>query len=222
MSERPDEGEVAHWRDLLASRSPYVIGCDEVGMGCWAGPMFVAATLYRSDWSDPRVKDSKRYSGQHAHQQRTAVLRDVIRPTALHIETACMSAPKLDEVGIGEAWMILMRRAILGCLQVSPNATVVVDGDNIRGLPGSSGQVVSLVGADNIVASVSAASVVAKVTRDTLMRRVGPLYPQYGFERNVGYGSAFHEKAIETYGICPLHRRSYAPIRRFIKSGRVR
>ena len=214
-----DEGEVAHWRHLLASKSEYVIGCAEVGMGAWAGPVYVAATIFKSTWGDPRVKDSKRYSGVNAHEKRHNVLRDVIRPNAAHMAIACMSAEKVDKNGIDDTWMILMRSVILECLSVVPDAFVVVDGSSVRGLPGL---VMALPKADNIVPAVSAASVYAKVIRDALMKRADVVYPQYGFESNVGYGTLVHETAINNTGLCPLHRRSYGPIKNYLSHGRTR
>jgi len=214
---KPDEGEVAHWRHLLATKSRYVIGADEVGMGALAGPIFVSAVLVDSRWWHEEVKDSKRYNKTTkltAHQKRVHVLNTAIKPAAIHMATACMSSQKLDKIGIDEAWMLLMRRVILECLQYFPDATVIVDGSSSRGLPG---RVTALPKADNIVAAVSAASVRAKTARDALMQRAGDVYPAYGFETNAGYGSDEHMSAIREFGLCPLHRRSYAPIRDYLR-----
>lgn len=223
MSKKPDEGEVAHVRHLLASKSKYTIGVDEVGMGAWAGPVFVSAVLIESTWANPLVRDSKAYKdskkGLTAHDKRQNVINTEILPAARHIAVAGMSSAKLDKVGIDHAWVILTRRVILECLLLVPDAVVVVDGERSNGLPG---RVQAMPKADHIVPAVSAASVFAKVTRDALMRRVSKLYPHYGLETNVGYGTTEHEAAINRVGLCPLHRRSYGPIENYVRHGRTR
>lgn len=215
MSAKAESPEVARVRHLLASRSDYVIGIDEVGMGALAGPVVVGAVVVPVGWYNKYVKDSKKYTNSKkvsAHDKRRRVLEAAIKPEALYYCHAKLTSKHVDELGIRDAWLRCMWVAATKCLRFYPDAVVVVDGDSTGAVP--TPNVMAIPGGDSIVAAVSAASVLAKVERDRVMRVAAEIYPMYGFHRHVGYGTSQHMVALKEYGPCPMHRQSYSPVRK--------
>lgn len=204
-------------RHLLASRSEYVIGIDEVGMGALAGPIAVGAVVTRVDWSNEHVKDSKKYSDNKlatAHEQRSIVLDTIIKPQALFYCHVKMPSDELDQLGIRGAWERCLWKVATKCLERYPQAVVVVDGDTIGSVP--TPNVIALPKADSLVAAVSAASVLAKVERDKVMHLLDEIYPHYGFANHMGYGTQEHMLALSVHGPSPIHRHSYGPIKKAV------
>jgi ribonuclease HII len=181
-----------------------VAGIDEAGRGPLAGPVAAAAVIL-----DPRdvpggLDDSKRLS---AAVRETLYGEIMVR--ALSVSVALVSAAEIDRLDIRQATLLAMRRAV-GALAVVP-AFVLIDGRDIPpGLP-CPGE--AIVKGDATCASIAAASIVAKVTRDRLMGRLARAYPAYGFEQHVGYGTKSHLAAIAAHGPCPFHRFSFRPLR---------
>ena len=179
---------------------PAAIGCDEVGRGALCGPVVVAAV-----WFDPAaippdllaaLDDSKRLP--EPERERLAPL---IRAEA-RVALAAGSRALIDRINIRAATLDAMARAVA---RLGIAAPVLVDGrDALPGLPGR-----AVVGGDRLVPQIAAASIVAKVLRDTLMRRLALHHPGYGWERNVGYGTAVHRAGLNTLGRSPHHRLSF-------------
>jgi ribonuclease HII len=194
-----------------------VIGIDEVGMGCWAGPVVVAGVVMPKDWRDPDVKDSKQLTPKRRKAARDKVLAAALAHVVLEGSNALV-----DRLGVRRVQELLTEGVALYCLRRFPDALIIQDGD-IPVMVGNMPQkMVWLAKADVLVPAVSAASVLAKVHRYTLMHAAHKTYPAYGFDRNVGYGTALHMRGLEAAGACPLHRMSYSPVKRLSLRHRLR
>lgn len=192
--------------DLSLPAGTYLCGVDEAGRGCWAGPVVAAAVVFK-DGPLPGLADSKKLSAK-----RRDVLYEQLKETAWY-SVGMASAAEIDQVNILQATFLAMRRAVEG-LAALPLGRVVVDGNRdprLTALP--QGCIVqTLVKADALVAEVSAASIVAKVTRDRLMTQLAQTHPGYGFEVHAGYGVPAHIEALSRLGACPEHRMTFAPL----------
>jgi ribonuclease HII len=184
-----------------------VAGVDEVGRGALAGPLVAAAVILPPDSPLPAELSALRDSKSLAPDQRER-LAAVLAGCALAIGVAEVPAALIDAVGIAAAGQLALARAVRA-LPVAPQA-LLTDAFRIR----AAGQPqIALVQADARCWSVAAASVIAKVHRDQLMRTLHLDYPAYGFDRHKGYGTAAHQAALQRHGPCALHRRSFAPVR---------
>jgi ribonuclease HII len=183
------------------------IGIDEVGRGCWAGPLVVAAVAL--NFPILGLADSKTLS---ASQRELLALQ--IRSKAEHISITWVPSRLVDQIGLSQAMRVACR-TLYDELPVQPQPEIIIDG-SVNYLPGTNAA--AMVKADGTIPSVSAASIIAKVARDRYMHRISTLYPHYGFEQHVGYGTVKHRQAIETHGLCKLHRRSFRPIAALVES----
>lgn len=192
---------------LFEPASGPVAGVDEVGRGPLAGPVVAAAVILDPARPVAGVGDSKTLT-----EARREALADDVRKCALAWSIAWADAAEIDRVNILEATHLAMRRAILG-LRIRP-AFIEVDGNRLPDLVFDGEQIdaTAVVGGDATVPAIGAASIIAKVFRDALMRRMDRVYPDYGFARHKGYGTELHMQSIERLGPCPLHRRSFRPI----------
>lgn len=182
-----------------------ILGIDEVGRGPWAGPLVVGAVVLGGGHIDG-LTDSKKLS-----KKRRDVLAEEIYQKATGLGLGFVHAAELDDIGLSEA---LRRATVRAVSQVSCSYDeIIIDGTvNFLSETGKGQYVTTLKKADLLVPSVSAASIIAKVARDTYMEEMAEQYPDYGFEKHVGYGTAVHRAAIEQYGVTPLHRLSFAPL----------
>jgi len=180
----------------------WVAGVDEAGRGALAGPVVAAAVVLRRGASLPGVYDSKQLSPKQREQ-----MFELIRNRCLAMAWAEVGPEVIDERNILRATHQAMGKA-LGRLPRKPSL-VIVDGRPVPGLPCKQ---VAVVKGDGKSLSVAAASIVAKVVRDRLMTELAETFPQYSFSSNKGYGSREHLLAIEKYGPCELHRKSFSPI----------
>ena len=176
-----------------------VCGVDEAGRGPLAGPVCAAACILPVGLEIPGLDDSKKLSPQKREE-----LYDVIVESALSYGIAFASVEEIEALNILNATFLAMNRAIE---QLSPQpALALIDGNRNSGIRIPSRCVVK---GDSLCADIAAASVLAKVTRDRYMLSMGEEYPQYGFEKHKGYGTALHYSALRSYGPCPIHRPSF-------------
>ncbi len=186
-----------------------IAGVDEAGRGPLAGPVVAAAVILDDLHPIAGLADSKKLSA--ARRER---LYDEIRAKALCCSVAEATVEEIDRLNILQATMLAMRRAVDG-LRLKP-AKVLVDGNRLPPLPMLAEAIVK---GDAKVASISAASILAKVHRDRWCEGVHADYPAYGFDGHKGYGTAEHLAALTTHGPCPHHRRSFAPVAACFKVG---
>lgn len=179
--------------------SVLICGIDEAGRGPLAGPVAAGACILPADHDILYVKDSKQLSARKRDE-----LYDVIRNEAIAWHVAFVDPERIDEINILQATYEAMRAAI-AALSPVPDA-IVADAVTI---PGISIPQVGVVKGDAKCASVAAASILAKVTRDRIMEEMDAQYPEYGFARHKGYGTREHIAAIREYGPCPIHRRTF-------------
>ncbi len=187
-----------------------ILGIDEVGRGPWAGPLVVGAVVFPENFTLEGLTDSKKLSAK-----RRTELDIQIREGALGWGLGWVHAEELDAIGLSAALRLATIRAVEAVQ--TPYHEIVIDGTINFLKETSKGQyVTTMPKADFLVPAVSAASIVAKVARDTYMEEQDSMYPEYGFGSHVGYGTAKHQRALVEHGVTPLHRRSFAPIAKLI------
>lgn len=190
-------------RELRKTVGPLIAGVDEVGRGPLAGPVVACAVVMPPDVrAIPGVDDSKKLTAEA--RTRLAVK---IRQRAVSIAIGAASVREIDRINIYQATVLAMRRA-LGRLAVAPHH-VLIDGKPFRTLDISH---TAIVGGDDVCYSIACASIIAKVTRDRLMHALAGRYPNYRWERNVGYSTAAHLEGLAQHGATPHHRRSFMPV----------
>lgn len=190
-------------RELRKTVGPLIAGVDEVGRGPLAGPVVACAVIMPpNERAIPGVDDSKRLSADQRNR-----LAPKIRERAVCYAIGAASVREIDRVNIYQATVIAMRRA-LGRLSVAPHH-VLVDGKPFRTLeiPHT-----AIVDGDDVCYSIACASILAKVTRDRVMRSLAGRYPDYRWERNVGYATLAHLEGLADHGVTPHHRRSFIPV----------
>jgi ribonuclease HII len=187
-------------REAMAGGCRWVAGVDEVGRGPLAGPVGVAAVILDPDDLPEGLDDSKALSGARREE-----LRPIIFAKALSVSIVFASAEEIDTHNIRGAALRAMARAV-GALSLRPDIALIDGRDVPDGLicPAR-----PIIGGDALSMSIAAASIIAKTTRDALMRNLGRDFPQYGFADHVGYATAVHRQALALAGPCPYHRRSF-------------
>lgn len=178
----------------------YICGIDEAGRGPLAGPVVIGAVILPMDSLIEGVNDSKKVS----EKKREKVFEEIISQ-AISYNVGIVDQNTIDEINILNATKLGVKKAIEG-LEVKPDLILVDALTNIEtfGIPYK-----SIIKGDAKEYSIAAASIIAKVTRDRIMREWDSVYPQYGFAKHKGYGTAQHIAAIKEYGLCPIHRRSF-------------
>jgi ribonuclease HII len=191
---------------LLLPPEGLVCGVDEAGRGPLAGPVVAAAVIL--DPANPvlGLNDSKKLSAK-----RREALAIEIRSKALAWFVSEASVEEIDRINILQASLLAMQRAVAGL--VIPPERALIDGNRCPELPCPSE---AIVGGDGKVESIAAASILAKTVRDAGMLELHERYPQYGFDRHMGYPTAVHLAALREHGVSPVHRRSYAPVARLL------
>jgi ribonuclease HII len=179
-----------------------IAGVDEAGRGPLAGPVVAAAVILDEMHPIAGLNDSKKLTALRRER-----LYDEIRAKALCCSVAQASVEEIDRLNILQATLLAMRRAVEG-LRLKP-AKVLVDGNR---LPVLGVLAEAIVGGDALVPAISAASILAKVTRDRWCAELDQQYPQYGFASHKGYGTAVHLAALRVHGACPEHRKTFAPV----------
>ena len=187
-------------------------GVDEAGRGPLVGSVFAAAVVLPNEYDLPGLTDSKKLS-----ERRRDELAVLIKQQALAWCVAAASVEEIDRLNILHATMLAMRRAVHG-LERLPEK-VWIDGNRMPTDLGCEAEAV--IKGDSKIIQISAASVLAKTARDAEMYALAERYPQYGFERHKGYGTAEHLAALQRHGVLPEHRRSFAPVREILAQGRL-
>lgn len=175
-------------------------GTDEAGRGCIAGPVYAAAVILPENFEDPGLNDSKQLSRKERER-----LRSFIQEKALAWAVASSSPEEIDGINILQASILAMHRTLDG-LTLRPQH-IIVDGNRFR--PYGNIPYHCHIKGDGRFASIAAASILAKTSRDDYMREAAKRYPGYGWESNFGYPTAAHREAVERLGITPLHRKSF-------------
>jgi ribonuclease HII len=186
--------------------APLTAGVDEAGRGPLAGPVVVAAVILDERNELLGLDDSKRLSA-HRREQLFAQIRE----QAVAWSVVAIPADEIDRSNILQATLVGMQKAVQ---QLSPSPTrILVDGNHA---PQLAGEVCAIVHGDRLVPAISAASILAKVSRDRIMQDLHRQFPHYGFDQNKGYPTADHLRRLQRHGPCPIHRRSFAPVRRLL------
>jgi len=183
-------------------------GVDEAGRGPLAGPVVASAVVLDPGAPIAGLADSKKISSK-----RRDILAVQIKRHALAWSVAWADAAEIDAINILAATMLAMRRAILG-LVLTPGK-VQIDGNRLPNLRFDKTVIEgeAIIGGDDIIPAISAASIIAKTTRDTMMLELDKIYPNYEFARHKGYGTEIHRQRLQKFGPCRQHRQSFAPVR---------
>jgi ribonuclease HII len=181
------------------SNGQYVLGIDEAGRGPLAGPLVTAGVVFEIGYENPLIYDSKAIS-----EKKREELFEVIKEDALYYEIRIVSEEDIDRYNIYRADQMAMQEIA----ETIPCDFVITDAMPLA----LNKEMVSLVKGDQKSISVAAGSILAKVTRDRIMKYFDEIYPVYGFAQNKGYPTKAHMQAIEEYGITPIHRKSFGPV----------
>jgi len=186
-----------------------VFGIDEAGRGPWCGPVVAACVCWPNYQIDPdlahQINDSKKLSAT-----KREILFPRIMQSGAHIGIGQASAEEIDQLNILQATFLAMHRALLDAASKGhPADFALIDGNR---LPKWELPCQALIKGDSLSLSIAAASIIAKVTRDHIMQKLAKEFPQYGWDKNAGYGTAEHIAALKKHGITPHHRKTYKPI----------
>ena len=204
MAKRTIEEEIKRLEEMRSFEKQYhdrgyIAGIDEAGRGPLAGPVVAAAVILPEDAFLMYLDDSKKVT-----EKRREVLFDQIRESAVSYGIGMASPERIDAINILQATYEAMRQAIAALDPVPAvllNDAVTIPAVGITQVP--------IIKGDSKSVSIAAASILAKVTRDRMMKELDTVYPEYGFAKHKGYGTADHIAAIRKYGLCPIHRRSF-------------
>ena len=188
-----------------------VVGIDEAGRGPWAGPV-VAAAAYIKSPDIPflsQLNDSKKLSKKKREELYTHIIDH------LDYGIGIASPEEIDDINILQATFLAMRRAV-ETMQIALPDVTIIDGKHMPKWPDV--EIVPVTKGDQKSYSIAAASILAKVTRDRIMTEASKQYPQYLWHKNSGYGTKDHIQALSEFGVTPLHRKSFAPIRRILEN----
>jgi ribonuclease HII len=196
-------------RGLRPEGVAIIAGVDEVGRGCWAGPVFAAAAILPDGLRHEHLNDSKLLkAGCRAELNEFLCGHKEVRWSV-----GVASVEEIETHNILGASLLAMRRAVEG-LPLQPHLCLI-DGNQKAGLPC---QELTVIDGDARCPSIAAASVIAKVARDRAMAELAVLYPAYGLENHKGYGTPEHARALTLHGPCPIHRRTFQPIRKYARA----
>lgn len=184
-----------------------VIGVDEVGRGCLAGPVYAAAVIFKSDILSDQVTDSKLLSEERREELAELILKEH------YVGIGYATVEEIDELNILQASLLAMKRAVLQLGEKTGH--VLIDGN--KKIPNLDSFVqTTVVKGDLRVPVISAASIVAKVTRDRLMKQLAEQYPGYGFEAHKGYSTVLHKNSIQEQGPCEVHRKTFSGVKEYL------
>jgi ribonuclease HII len=175
-------------------------GLDEAGRGCYAGPVFAAAVILPKDFHHPLLNDSKQLN-----EKQRDLLRPIIEKESIAFAVASVDNDTIDRINILQASFTAMHLCI-DQLKIMPEF-LLIDGNRFKPYPHLQHE--CIVKGDGKYASIAAASILAKTYRDEFMQKIHASFPHYGWDKNKGYGTAIHRKAIEDFGLCCHHRKSF-------------
>ena len=193
-----------------AQRSGTVIGIDETGTGAWSGPAYVCAVAVSDSWLVSGLKDSKELTKLKIAEMYKLLVDELKVPYVLKV----VELDAINEHGIGDALSPMWLEAGNAMLEQFPGSRVFLDGE--RKPVGCGENWHAIPNADAHVPCVMAAAIIAKYLRDQYMIEQSKLYPEYGWETNVGYGTEVHREALNAHGITPLHRTSFRPVQKYM------
>lgn len=179
-----------------------ILGVDEAGRGPMAGPLVVGGVIFPEDFYDERINDSKKLT-----EKKREALYDLIIENALAYQIEVLSVEEVDTLNVYEASRTGMKRIVES---LEPDFTLS-DAMPLGDIPH-----LSIIKGDAKSLSIGAASILAKVTRDRIMKEYGKQYPEYGFEKHKGYVTKAHKEALEKYRVTPIHRKSFAPVQKVL------
>lgn len=182
----------------------YIIGLDEAGRGPMAGELVVAGVIFPKGFYDEKINDSKQLS-----EKKREALYDLIVENALAYDIEIISVEDVDSLNVYQASKLGMEKCIenLKCEKMFALSDA---------MPLNYADHEAIIKGDAKSISIGAASILAKVTRDRLMKEYAKIYPEYGFDKHKGYVTKMHKEAIEKYGVCPIHRKSFAPVQKIL------
>ena len=175
-------------------------GLDEAGRGCYAGPVFAAAVILPKDFNHPLLNDSKQLN-----EKQRNLLRPIIEKESIAFAVASIDNDTIDKINILQASFAAMHLSI-DQLKITPEF-LLIDGNRFKVYPDIPHQ--CIIKGDGKYAPIAAASILAKTYRDEFMQQIHISFPQYGWNKNKGYGTVVHRKAIDEFGLCCYHRRSF-------------
>ncbi len=187
-------------KQYFSDKETLECGCDEAGRGCLAGPVVAAAVILPSDFQHPLLNDSK----QLTDKQRR-LLRPIIEENAIGYSVAFVSNEEIDKINILQASFLAMNNAVKG-LSITPEL-LLIDGNRFKNQTEITFH--CIVKGDSLYQSIAAASILAKTYRDDYMLEIHKEYPQYQWNKNMGYPTKLHRQAIEEHGITPFHRKTF-------------
>jgi len=175
-------------------------GLDEAGRGCYAGPVFAAAVILPKDFYHPLLNDSKQLN-----EKQRDLLRPIIEKESIAFAVASVDNVTIDKINILQASFTAMHLSV-DQLKKTPEF-LLIDGNRFKAYPNILHQ--CIIKGDGKYASIAAASILAKTYRDEFMQKIHAAFPHYGWDKNKGYGTASHRKAIDEFGLCNHHRKSF-------------
>ena len=182
----------------------YIIGLDEAGRGPMAGELVVAGVIFPKGFYDEKINDSKQLS-----EKKREALYDLIVENALAYDIEIISVEDVDSLNVYQASKLGMEK----CIENLKREKMFALSD---AMPLNYADHEAIIKGDAKSISIGAASILAKVTRDRLMKEYAKIYPEYGFDKHKGYVTKMHKGAIEKYGVCPIHRKSFAPVQKIL------
>jgi ribonuclease HII len=201
----------------LWKKYDFLLGMDEAGRGPWAGPIFAAAVIFPKDLDNIpedfilKINDSKLLK----EKDRLELFKDIKR-YSLAWSVSNYSAEEIDSMGIGVANQLIMEKLYKNIKRKIKKIDLVlldqIGGFNSRNFPYE-----MYAKGDQLFLSIAAASILAKVSRDSLMKKYDKEFPQYSFAKHKGYGTKIHQEALDKYGLCKIHRKSFSPMREMVQ-----
>ncbi|HHZ12239.1 MAG TPA: ribonuclease HII [Acholeplasmataceae bacterium] len=191
-------------KDLREAGYRNILGTDEAGRGPMAGPLVAAAVILPEGLVIEGLNDSKKLTAKKRDELFAVIMKE-----AVEVQTEVISVEEVDRINVLEA----SKKAMTSCIRKMRTKVDYVIADAVKldlEVPSA-----GIIKGDQKAAAIAAASIIAKVTRDRLMLEYDKLFPEYGFRKHKGYVTKYHVAMLEKFGPCPLHRKSFAPVRRF-------